>query len=491
MMNATNTTVPMIQPQTEAAQTLQIHEDNGQQFFGPVLQIERQSGMIRLHFREDVDLEKSLWFWNGKAVQDTELFMDQDGLWNLSYELCSSDGQVLESSEQSFVQDVTVPVISWNASQEDLWVYESSDLLWQVSDDNPGQTTVFIDGSPVESDGLIRLTRRNRHVLIRSVDAFGNTAQKELNIHALPAVISPWASHPSFTTQDSTLQFELEGDWQGMVLELNNSGSVMTVPFESAHLKITLPDGQPVTLTLVHPEQGALQSWNVTKESAEPEFLEEEVWEPEEDVTETAPEAVPAAPEAEAAPAVQQVQPAAAGLQEITADTSSAVFALARPAIPAVSAPVQASLKVDGRVLQPGQSVFFEKISDVSASVENGSFKSLSYQIKDASTGRTFTYDKLDDALKKHPDQKVEALIQAADGNGSELSQSFSLIPQGSPVLLEKTSGLALLQSSFSLNAQGKIEIASSRQAKNAALLLANGIPFQYAKVTAGQELQL
>ena len=85
----------------------------------------------------------------------------------------------------------------------------------------------------------------------------------------------------------------------------------------------------------------------------------------------------------------------------------------------------------------------------------------------------------------------MEALIQAADGNGSELSQSFSLIPQGSPVLLEKTSGLALLQSSFSLNAQGKIEIASSRQAKNAALLLANGIPFQYAKVTAGQELQL
>ncbi|MCF0259667.1 MAG: hypothetical protein HUJ54_07400, partial [Erysipelotrichaceae bacterium] len=413
MMNATNTQIPMFQPQTEAAEILQIQEDQVRPFFGPVLQIERQSGRVRLHFREDVDLEQSLWFWNGKAVKDTELFMDQEGLWNLSYELRNGDGQVLESSEQSFVQDLTAPLISWNASQEDLWITEPQDLLWQVHEANPGQTTVFVDGVPTASDGLIRLTRNNRHVLIRSVDAFGNASEKELNIHALPTVVSSWAASPSFTTDESMLQFELDGDWQGMVLEVNNSGSVMNVPFESAHLKITLPDGQPVALNLIHPEFGTLKSWNVTKEGAEPEIFEEEIPETEEVVFEAEPAAVPsvsAAAAVSASVSAEQIQPAvSADLKEIPVETASAVFALARPETPALSAPVQASLKVDGSVIKPGQSLFFEQISSVSAQIDNGSLQSLSYQIKDAASGKTFTYDRLDEAVKNHPDQKVEA----------------------------------------------------------------------------------
>ena len=466
---------------------------------GPVLQIERQSGLVRLHLREDVDVSQSLWFWNGTAVQDLELVMDQEGLWNLSYELRNKEGEILESSEQSFVQDFTAPIITWNASSEDLWIYEEQDLLWQVQDAHLERTEVFIDGQPVSSDGCIRLNRDMKHVLIQSYDAFGNKAEKELFIKALPKVISPWAESHTINTREHHLEFVLDGDWNGMSIQVLKDGSLRSVPFESAHLNLSLPDG-PSTIQLIHPEKGLLTSWNVTKiqeiEQTDPpaaplappavlETEEEEAALPEPDVQDV-PVTIPSFEEEQEVTAVPSLP--SSEMQEISVTQSAAVFEMAKPALPT---PLKAMLKVDGTLLKPGQKLYFDQIEHLVPSIENGSFQSISFQIQDGRSGKKYAYDKLEDALKNHPEKAIQALVKAQDSSGKTSTQSFSLIPQGTAISTLANAGRSSLQSSFSLDAHGKIQIQSSKKASPAALLLVNGKPWQQVRLKKGQEMQL
>lgn len=468
--------------------------------------------VLKLSFRDDVNLKKSTIKLNRAIIQTYEQRLDPSIQNHISYELKNDEGIILESSEQIISMDdktkedyESAPIIR----HHDLGI--SSSYQVPVSKNSSKDLKITVDGQVVEDPSTVVLHRSNKEMMVEYVDQWGIAHTDYVSIVPLAQVVSDIRNPSGMMIENDLMKIQLEGNWEGMALKMvsTESDDEVELPFESDCLQIRLNPGQSYQFMISHPLLKEEISWSlpgaqsgsglggVLENGGKEDSNLEDSSEMDQNTTQNNPDRQPekpVQPEVSIKPDsslnsssnfVQEIQDQINPefrQQEITIDESKNSYILS-PELKEL----EFSFSINGIELTKDKDFQLTESARESVQIENGEISMVEY--RNSLDQRVFK--SLDEALQANSQGSIEASFLIRDLYGKKYLETYQLI---APVHL--ASGVFEMtdrnvMNTFAIDDQGKLSTEISEFVNTPAMICKGYSDISSQKVYQGDEIRL
>lgn len=412
----------------------EIQTPAGQQPFFKGLEASVEGKVVKVTLPKEADFDHSMIMVNGTQMSSPEMILEEDGDILLSWQLCDAKGTILESSEKVLNTDFTGPSVSFNEEKDTLWITEEKELSFIVSDDSAFSWETFLDGKSLGETDTVLLQPGHQNLTVIAKDEHGNETIRSLKIMQAPRVLSEWAAQSEVNLKDGLLHIEFGGDIQGCFIRAEKNGISTDILCDSSSMDLSLPFEGEMTLTLVHPSLGDLQSWTITNEKKET-------------VTEQQKEPV----------LEQNTQ---SGSEQTALFREERKNALLKPA--AADKKPALELWSSKEQMLDGQRVYLSAAEPAAIDVRNGTLEKMQFSID----GKVIEAASLQQALHENPEAVITASIEARDLSSQLIRQEVEIARLPEPVKMTVAAMNSSSEIAFSLDETGTLSVKSNPVSK-------------------------